>query len=129
MSPSEVAILLGVVGAYDLRVQVDELKVRAWSESLDKDMPLDEAKKSVYAHYSNSEVAITVSHINKYWRAKIQHEQNMERSQQIGRELEMAEMQKAPPEIVDKYMAEIRAKLKGKNASVEGDSKQMAPDL
>ncbi len=129
MNPSEVAILLGVVGTYDLRVQVDELKVRAWCESLDRDIPLADAKMSVYRHYANTDVAITVSHINKDWRLKMQHEKERERSRQIGLELESAATKKAPPEVVDKYMSEIRSKLKGKNASVENGDGEMAPDL
>jgi len=47
MNLSDIALLLGFVGIYDLRVQVDELKVRAWAESLDSDMTLAEAKKIV----------------------------------------------------------------------------------
>ena len=129
MNPSEVAILLGVVGMYDLRIQVDELKVRAWCESLDLDIPLDEAKISVYRHYAETDVAITVSHINKFWRLKQANAKEQERSRQIGLELESASMKKAPPEVVDKYMSEIRSKLKGKNASVENGDGEMAPDL
>lgn len=37
MNLSDISILIGFVGIYDLRVQVDELKVRAWGESLDSD--------------------------------------------------------------------------------------------
>ena len=59
MSLSDLAILLGFIGIYDLRIQVDELKVRAWAESLDSDVPLDKAKKIVSWHYSNHDSAIS----------------------------------------------------------------------
>jgi hypothetical protein len=129
VNPSEVAILLGVVGTFDLRIQVDELKVRAWCESLDSDIPLDEAKMSVYRHYSNTDVAITVSHINKSWRMKLANDREQERGRRISLEIESAASTKAPPEVIDKYMSEIRSKLKGKNASVENGDGEMAPDL
>ncbi len=44
MNLSDIAILLGYIGIYDLRIQVDELKVRAWAQSLDSDIELEEAK-------------------------------------------------------------------------------------
>jgi hypothetical protein len=47
MNLSDIAMLLGYVGIYDLRIQVDEFKVRAWAESLDSDITLEEAKKIV----------------------------------------------------------------------------------
>ena len=45
MNLSDISILIGFVGIYDLRVQIDEMKVRAWAESLDFDLPLEDAKK------------------------------------------------------------------------------------
>lgn len=58
MTLSDLAMLLGFVGIYDLRVQVDELKVRAWAESLDSDIPLEEAKKIVSWHYANHDLSL-----------------------------------------------------------------------
>jgi hypothetical protein len=40
MKLHDISMLIGFIGIYDLRVQVDELKVRAWNESLDSDIPL-----------------------------------------------------------------------------------------
>jgi hypothetical protein len=39
MKLHDISMLIGFIGIYDLRVQVDELKVRAWNESLDSDIP------------------------------------------------------------------------------------------
>jgi len=116
MNLPDIAMLLGFVGIYDLRVQVDELKVRAWAESLDSDMPLDEAKKIVSSHYANSDVAINPSHINRGWRIKLKTERERERSQAIADEMEKARLTAASPEIAKKYLKEIRTVLnRGKN--------------
>lgn len=128
MNLSDIAMLLGFIGIYDLRVQVDELKVRAWAESLDKDITLDEAKRIVSNHYANSDVAINPSHINKAWRVKLLADKDRERSQLLDKEYQNSLMSKAKPEVVDKYLAEIRNVLKGKNAEVEKDSGEVASD-
>lgn len=129
MNLPDVAILLGVVGTYDLRIQVDELKIRAWHESLDRDMDLDFAKRSVYSHYSNSEVAITVAHINRQWRKHREHLQNLERNEQWRLEREEQEANKASQEIVNFYLSEIRKTLKGSSdALLENDNGQVAPN-
>ena len=41
MNLSDIAVLVGFIGIYDLRIQVDELKVRAWAESFDRDLTLE----------------------------------------------------------------------------------------
>jgi hypothetical protein len=128
MSLSDIAMLLGFIGIYDLRVQVDELKVRAWAESLDKDIPLDEAKRIVSAHYANSDAAINPSHINKGWRLRLLAEKERKRSEAIGKELERTAQQAAPPEVAQKYLLEIRNILKGKNAEVEEGPGEVASD-
>jgi hypothetical protein len=121
-------MLLGFIGIYDLRIQVDELKVRAWAESLDKDISLDEAKKIVSSHYANSDLAINPSHINKGWRLRLLAEKERKRSEAIGKELERVAREAAPPEIAEKYLSEIRNVLKGKNAQVEDNSGEVASD-
>ena len=130
MNLSDISMLLGFVGIYDLRVQVDELKVRAWAESLDFDLTLDEAKKIVSFHYANSEQAVNPSHINRQWRVRVASIKERERSERIAREMREAEEKAAPPEIAQKYLDEIRGVLnRGKDASVETDNGQMASDL
>ena len=130
MNLSDIALLLGFVGIYDLRVQVDELKVRAWAESLDSDMSLDEAKKIVSWHYANSDLAINPSHLNRHWRSRIASERERLRSEAISREFEEAKQNALPPEQVQKYVEEIRKKLhKGNDASLETDNGQLASDL
>lgn len=111
MNLSEVALLLGTVTAYDLRVQVDELKVRAWNESLDPDLSLAQARMYVYSHYADTDVAITVSHINKRWRARKRDEASKEHSARLALEFEDAKSKAASPEVVAKYMSEIRNSL------------------
>jgi len=130
MNLSEVALLVGFAGIYDLRIQVDELKVRAWAESLDDDMPLAEGKKIISAHYANSDSAVNPSHLNREWRYRKASERERERGEIISSQIREAEKQKAPPEVVAIYMKQIRDSLKkGQNAEVEKDSGQVASDL
>lgn len=130
MNLSDISMLLGYVGIYDLRVQIDELKVRAWAESLDSDITLDEAKKIVSFHYANSEQAINPSHINKHWRVRVASAKERERGEQIAREMQEAEQNAAPPEVAQEYLSQIREILKrGKDASLEIDNGQVASDL
>ncbi len=130
MNLSDIAMLLGFVGIYDLRVQVDELKVRAWAESLDSDITLDEAKKIVSFHYANSEQAVNPSHINRQWRVRIASEKERERSELIAQQMREAEENAVPPEVAQKYLDEIRGILnRGKDASLETDNGEVASDL
>lgn len=130
MNLSEVAVLLGTVTAYDLRVEVSELKVRAWHESLDSDMPLREAQKLVYWYYSNYDAAISPSVINREWRRRVASQAELERGKKFFEEMEEHRAKKASPESVQKYLDEIRSKIgKPKNASVDSDITEVAPDL
>jgi len=130
MNLSDIALLLGYVGIYDLRVQVDELKVRAWAESLDSDMPLDEAKKIVSFHYANSDQAINPSHLNRNWRIRIASEKERLRGEAISREFEEAKQNALSYEQVQKYLEEIRKNFnKGNDALLETDNGSLASDL
>jgi hypothetical protein len=130
MTLSDLAILLGFIGIYDLRIQVDELKVRAWAESLDTDVSLDEAKKIVSWHYSNSDTAITPSHINREWRRRLADAQDRERSRLMSLEYAELEKKKASPEFVAQIKKELLEKLnRGKDAPLENDNGTVAPDL
>ena len=130
MNLSDIALLLGFVGIYDLRVQVDELKVRAWAESLDSDMTLAEAKKIVSFHYANSDQAINPSHLNRHWRVRVASEKERLRSEAISREFEEAKQNALSYDQVQKYLEEIRKNFqKGKDASLETDNGQLASDL
>jgi hypothetical protein len=128
MNLSEIAILLGFIGIYDLRVQVDELKVRAWSESLDKDLSLEEAKKIVSLHYSNSDLAVSPSYINRAWRLKLKSERDRKLSQAIGHEIEQSKLKAVPLNIVKKYTNEIRESLNRGQSEVEENSRDLAFD-
>lgn len=130
MNLSDIALLLGYVGIYDLRVQVDELKVRAWAESLDFDMSLVEAKKIVSWHYANSDQAINPSHLNRQWRVRVASEKERQRSEAISREFEEAKQKALSYEQAQKYLEEIRKNFnKGNDASLETDNGKLASDL
>jgi len=130
MNLSEVALLVGFAGIYDLRIQVDELKVRAWAESLDEDIPLEEGKKIISSHYANADSAVNPSHINREWRFRKASERERARGEKISLELEEAEKRKAPPEVAAVYLEQIRAALKkGQDVTVENDSREVASDL
>jgi DNA-binding transcriptional MerR regulator len=126
MNLSDIAMLLGFIGIYDLRVQVDELKVRAWAESLDKDIPLDEAKKIVSAHYANSDAAVNPSHINRGWRVRLLAEKERQRSEAVSKELQRAIDKAAPPEVAEKYLKEIRSVLNRGKSEMEVNSGEVA---
>ena len=129
MTLSDLAILLGFIGIYDLRIQVDELKVRAWAESLDTDVPLDEAKKIVSWHYSNSDTAITPSHINREWRRRLADSRERERGRLMSLEYEQNEKKKATPEFVAQVKKELLEKWnRGGDAPLENDNGTVAPD-
>jgi hypothetical protein len=129
MSLSDLAILLGFIGIYDLRIQVDELKVRAWAESLDSDVPLDEAKKIVSWHYSNLDTAITPAHINREWRRRLADARERERGRLMSLQYQELEKKKASPEFVTQIKKELLEKLnRGKDAPVEDDNGTVAPN-
>ena len=129
MTLSDLAILLGFIGIYDLRIQVDELKVRAWAESLDSDVPLDEAKKIVSWHYSNFDTAVTSSHINREWRRRLADSRERERGRLISLEYLESEKRKATPEFVAQIKKELLEKLnRGKDAPLENDNGTVAPN-
>ena len=129
MNLSDLAILLGFIGIYDLRIQVDELKVRAWAESLDSDVPLDEAKKIVSWHYSNHDSAINPSHLNREWRRRLADARERERGRLMSLEYQELEKKKASPEFVAQIKKELLEKLRGKDAPLENDNGTVAPDL
>jgi len=127
MNQSDVAMLVGFATIYDLRVQVDELKVKAWAESLDEDIPLEIAKKIISAHYANSDSAVNPSHINREWRYRKASEIERERGEKISAEMKEAAERKASPEVVAIYMQEIRKSFqRGKDVGVEEDTGQVA---
>ena len=129
MNLSDISILIGFVGIYDLRVQVDELKVRAWAESLDFDLPLEDAKKIVSWHYANFDSAINPSHINREWRRRLADSRERERSRLMSLEFEEQAKKKASPEFVAQIKKELLEKLnRGKDAPLEDDNGQVAPN-
>lgn len=127
MKLSEVPMLLGFASFIDNRLSVDELRARAWHESLDDDLELSEAKKIVSAWYANHEGVISPSHLNREWRNRKASKAERERSAKLSLEYERANKEKASPEQVAFYMEQIRKSLKkGKDASLESDSGEVA---
>jgi hypothetical protein len=129
MSLSDIAILLGFIGIYDLRIQVDELKVRAWAESLDSDVGLEEAKKIVSWHYANFDTAINPSHINKEFRRRIMDAREREKGRLISEEYEENEKKKASPDFVAKMRKQfLDSRNRGEDAPLEDGNGTVAPD-
>jgi hypothetical protein len=131
MSLSDIAVLVGFIGIYDLRIQVDELKVRAWAESFDSDLPLQDAKQIVSWHYANFDTAIQPSHINKEWRRRMSDAREREKSRLMSLEFEEREKQKASPEVIAKWKKEFREYMdrnRVTDAPLETDSGTVAPD-
>jgi hypothetical protein len=129
MNLSDLAILLGFIGIYDLRIQVDELKVRAWAESLDSDVPLDEAKKIVSWHYSNFDTAITPAHINREWRRRLADSRERERGRLMSLEYEEMQKKKASPEYIEQLKKELLQNWnRGGDAPLETDNGTVAPN-
>ena len=129
MTLSDLAILLGFIGIYDLRIQVDELKVRAWADSLDTDVSLDEAKKIVSWHYANFDTAVTPAHINREWRRRLADSRERERGRLISLEYEQNEKKKASPEHIDQLKKDLLQKWnRGGDAPLENDNGRVAPD-
>lgn len=131
MSLSDIAVLIGFIGIYDLRIQVDELKVRAWAESFDSDLELQEAKRIVSSHYANFDTAITPSHINKEWRRRIIDSRETEKSRQLDYEFNEREKHKASPEVIAKWKKEFRDYVDRNrvvDAPLEIDNGDVAPN-
>lgn len=127
MKLSEVPMLLGFASFIDNRLSVDELRARAWHESLDEDLELSEAKKIVSAWYANHDGVISPSHLNREWRSRKASQAERLRGEEMSREFERAEKEKASPEKVAFYMAQIRESLKkGTDASLENNSGEVA---
>jgi len=129
MNLSDIAILLGFIGIYDLRIQVDELKVRAWAESLDSSISLDDAKKIISWHYSNFDTAVTPSHINREWRRRLSDSRERERGRLMSIQYQELEKKKASPEFVAQIKKELLEKLnRGGDAPLENDNGTVAPN-
>ena len=129
MNLSDISILIGFVGIYDLRVQIDEMKVRAWAESLDFDLPLEDAKKIVSWHYANFDSAINPSHINREWRRRLADSRERERSRLMSLEFEEQAKKKASPEFVAQVKKELLEKWnRGGDAPLENNNGTVAPD-
>lgn len=130
MSLSDIAILLGFIGIYDLRIQVDELKARAWAESLDMKIGLDDAKKIVSWHYANFDTAVNPAHINKEFRRRINDEKEREKGRHISEQYEQNKKQKASPDFIAKVKKELLESMnRGANAALENNNGTVAPDL
>jgi hypothetical protein len=129
MNLSDIAILLGFIGIYDLRIQVDELKVRAWAESLDSSISLDDAKKIISWHYSNFDTAVTPSHINREWRRRLSDSRERERGRLMSIQYQELEKKKASPEFVAQIKKELLKKWnRGGDAPLENDNGTVAPN-
>lgn len=131
MNRSEVAKVFAYACFFDGRLQADEGKILAWDAALIPEITFEFAKYFVAVHYMKEDKVIAPVHINKAWEREVAHQKEMERSKRIGIEFDEAMAKAAPPEVVDKYLTEIREKLaKGKSSAdmADGDGK-VASDL
>lgn len=67
MTPQDAAKVLAKAAAYDNR-QPNEAAALAWSEALDRDLPLPDALRIVCEHYRDERVWIMPADINRRWR-------------------------------------------------------------
>lgn len=68
MTPQEAAKVLAKASAYDNR-QPNEAAALAWSEALDRNLPLQDALRIVSEHYQDERTWIMPADINRRWRA------------------------------------------------------------
>ena len=67
MTPQEASKVLAKAAAYDNR-QPDQSAALAWSEALDRDLPLPDALRIVSEHYRDERTWIMPADINRRWR-------------------------------------------------------------
>lgn len=67
MTPQEASRVLAKAAAYDNR-QPNEVAPIAWSEALDRDLPLTDALRIVGEHYRDERAWIMPADINRRWR-------------------------------------------------------------
>ena len=67
MTPQEASKVLAKAAAYDNR-QPDQAAALAWSEALDRDLPLQDALRIVSEHYQDERTWIMPADINRRWR-------------------------------------------------------------
>ena len=130
MSPSEVASLFVMLSFFDNRHQADEGKILAWHQTLLPEMDLPFAKTFISKHYGKTEAMIQPSHFNNEWRRIRNDARDRGLTKNFFAELENHKKNVVSPEEVSKIVLEIRQNLRRvKNASLEVDSEQVAPDL
>lgn len=114
MTPQEASRVLAKAAAYDNR-QPDQAAALAWSEALDRDLPLQDALRIVAEHYSDERAWIMPADINRRWRT-------------LGktriREAERLGLPEAPAEIADNPQAWLtwkRAQIRAIKAGATPD--------
>lgn len=131
MNRSEVAKLFAYACLFDGRLQADEGKILAWDAAINSDITFEWAKYFVSVHYMKEDRVIAPVYFNKEWDRQNAHRLEMERSKRLSIEYDEAASRAAAPEVVDKYLTEIREKLaKGKSSADLADGNgEVASDL
>lgn len=131
MTVSEVAKLFAYCCYFDGRLQVDEGKIRAWHQVLIPDMTFEFAQFQVARHYSENDSVIAPSMINKVWKIRERDLRERARTNELIKELEYKQSQKATPEQIDIYLSEIRSHFRKAepNVELETNSGEVAPNL
>ena len=131
MTVSEVAKLFAYCCYFDGRLQVDEGKIRAWHQVLIPDMTFEFAQFQVARHYSENDSVIAPSMINKVWKIRERDLRERARTNELIKELEYKQSQKATPEQIDIYLSEIRSHFRKAetNVELETNAGEVAPNL
>lgn len=113
MNPAEAAIVLSIAATLDPRLkpaspQDAELRAKAWSATLDEDMPLAFARDGVTGHYAESDRGVMPADLNRAWRNYRRDRASSEREDRERHALMSAEAMAVPmPEDVRRKMKEI----------------------
>lgn len=83
MRPTEVARLLLFVHALDQRHDTDDIRVQAWTATLDQECPRMEyrwAQSAASSHYAKDAGMLTVEHLIRGWKA---HERTLQTTAEL----------------------------------------------
>jgi len=130
MTRSEVAQLFAYCCLFDGRLQADEGKIMAWFATLYEPMTFEFAKYFVGVHYSQKDTVIQPSYFNNEWARQKRNEKEREETKSFMLELEDIRSKSASPEVIEKYLAEIRTHFRKAdvNAPVEENLGDLAPN-
>ena len=131
MTRSEVAQLFAYCCLFDGRLQADEGKIMAWFATLYEPMTFEFAKYFVAVHYSQKDTVIQPSYFNNEWARQKRNDREREDTKSFMLEMKHIRSGSASPEVIEKYLSEIRAHLRKAEADapMEKNTGAVASDL